>query len=111
LVARAEERSAAEPGERREAQRGLLTVEVHVLHPRGGVVAAGDHVLVADRVKAPLLAWLARDGVEPDRREDLAVVVPQLHPVDFLDPRRLVAELGRYAVLPHSGMLDEVVID
>jgi hypothetical protein len=34
-----------------------------------------------------------------------------VHPVDFLDPRRLVAELGGYAVLPHARVLDEVVID
>jgi hypothetical protein len=89
----------------------VLAIQVHVLHPCDGVVAARDHVLVADRVQAPLLAWLARDGVEADRREHLAVVVPQVHPVDFLYPRCFVAELGRYAVLPNSGMLDEVVID
>src|ERR1700735_4913748 len=111
LVVGAEERAPAEAGERREAERRLLAVQVHVLHPRGGVVAAGDHVLVADRVQAPLLAWLARDGIEPDGREDLAVVVPQVHTVDFLDPRRLVAELSGYAVLPHARVLDEVVID
>ncbi len=120
-----EEQRAGELGELREAQRRLHPVEVHVLHPLDRVVAAGDHVLVADGVEPQGLRRLAGHGVEAHLGVDVSFVQPGLRMglhvgaelavhalVTALDhPGAGVLVLLGHPVEPDAAVLDEVVVD
>src|SRR5207302_9523151 len=119
------EQRAGELRELREAQGRLHAVEVHVLHPLDGVVAARDHVVVADGVEPERLGRLPGHRVETHLGVDPALVAPGLavglHVGAELAVHALVAALhhlgaellvpGRHAVEPDAGVLDEVVVD
>jgi hypothetical protein len=103
--------TSGEARERREAQGGLHAVEVHIGDTGDRVVAPGDHVLVADRVHAPLLGRLAGDGVQSDGGEDLTVVGPEVLAIHLDDARPGLTELLGQPVLPHPRVFDQVVVD
>ncbi len=90
---------------------GLHTVEVHVLDPGVGLVAPGNHVLVANRIHAPFLFGFPGNGVETDGGEHGTVIGPEMLVVDFDDPRPLLPVLGRQTVLPHLRVFDQMVVD
>ncbi len=112
LVGRVEERAAGEARETGEAQLGVDSVDIHVLHPLSGVEAARQHVGVLRRVEPELLTLLAGDRVEPD--VVLAAALEQPHVVAVLVGDVLgtgFLELGGQSVLPDVGVLDDVVVD
>ena len=87
---------AGEPGqERREVQRGVDAVEVHVRHAGMDIPGAAAHFVEPGRLEAVLRHRPADDGVEADVRQRLAVVHPGLSAVLGVDhPRRAVGELA-----------------
>ena len=110
-VARLHEELTAEPGDGREAQRGQDAGPVHVLEAGRGVVAAGPHLGVGQRLGAELLLGLAGHRAQSGAREALAVVDPVVDAVDGLHVRRPVAVLGRHPVDPQVRRLEDVVVD
>ena len=100
LVLRLGERLPAEARERREAQRRLDVVDVHVLEPGLRVVATGAHLVVGDRRQRHLVAR------EPDRgdvalvRRDQLLVEPgvglglRVVPLDLVGRAALVLHLA-----------------
>ena len=104
---------AGEPREgRREVERRVDAVEVHVAHAGVDVVRAGAHLVEADRLEAALLHRATDDRVETHLVVALAVVEPVLHPrlVGF-DARCRVDEALRDAPFEHVRRLHEVVVD
>ena len=104
------------PGEagerRREVERRVHAVEVHVVHAGVDVPRAASHLVEARRLEAQLLARTADDGVEPDLVVAFAVVGPVLHAVVVdLDARRRGLEARREPALEQVRRLDEVVVD
>src|SRR5690606_41423169 len=71
-------------------------------HPR--------QVFVPHRCHPRLLRPPASPRAQPDPREVLTVLAPQVHTVHLDDARPGVLELLRQPVLPHPRMLDQVVI-
>ena len=110
-VAGLHEQLAAEPGDRREAERGEDAGAVHVLEAGLRVVAAGPHLGVRQRRGAELLLGPPDDRAETRARVVLAVVDPALHAVAHLHVGRLVAVLGRDPVDPQVRGLEDVVVD
>nr|WP_257909497.1 hypothetical protein [Janibacter limosus] len=64
------------PGKDGKLSAALDAVDVHVLDAGLGLVATGDHVLVADRLGAEVLGLTARDRVDADVGEELTLVLP-----------------------------------
>ena len=122
---------AAEPGEGREAQRGLEVVDVHVLEPGLDLVGTGSHVLVGDAAHGHLVAGHADGRVDPEQRALEVLVVPPVGGESLRagdhgelaadegdlphrgpdDPGPDVVVLLRQAVHPHIGRLHYVVVD
>ena len=104
---------AGEAGqERREVQRRVDAVEVHVLDALVDVPRAAAHLVEAGRLEAVLGHRSADDRVEADVRQRLAVVHPGLAAVVGVDdPRRAVGELARDPTLEGVRRLDDVVVD
>ena len=76
------------------------------------VVAARPHLGERRRLDAVLLGRLAGHGVEPDVRELLALVEPDVVAAVGLDDlRRQVLVLGGQVAVEHVGRLDHVVVD
>ena len=75
------------------------------------VVATVADLGEGGRLHAVLLPGSAGDGVEPDVRDLLAVVPPDVGSIVLLhDARRDVAPLGREMSIEHGGRLDDVVV-
>ena len=114
LVLALGEDRAREPGdERREAQRRVDAVEVHVGDARLDVVATAAHLVEARRLHAPLGLGPAGDRVEPDLRVEAVFVDPRLAPVVERDDAAARAS-GRcrgHAPLEEVGRFDEVIVD
>src|SRR5205823_2817712 len=131
-IVRLRERLAAEPRERREAQRGVDPVHVHVLETRLRLVATGPHLVERDRRHRHVIAIeahgrdvalvdvheIAEDptvGLWSVRVEGLLVgaAADVLHRADAaaLDARATVAPTRREPGLPEVGRLDDVVVD
>ena len=70
---------AAEAGERREAQRRLDVVGVHVLEPGLHLVGARAHLLVGDALHGHLVAGHPHGRVHPQQRTLEVLVVPPVH--------------------------------
>ena len=103
-----------EPGERRrEAQRRVHAVEVHVVDAGVDVVGPPSHLVEPGRVERPLVQRLAHHRVESDLEVLLAVVEPVLGGAVVLGhhTRRGVGELRRYPTLEHVRRLHEMVVD
>ncbi|MFC7103139.1 hypothetical protein ACFQQB_23495 [Nonomuraea rubra] len=100
------------PGEHAgEAERGPDAGDVHVLDAGLDVVAAGAHVLEADRVERALLARQPRAHVDAGARVGRAVVAPDL--VTRLRLHYLRRGLGvfvRQAAFEQVGRLDQVIV-
>ena len=132
LVVRLEEGLAAEPGERREAQRRLDPVELHVVDAGLRLVATRSHLVVRDRQQTHVVALEAHRGdvplvrvhqalVEPDvaRRAVVAELVLVAGAADelqaaepvALDLRAVLRELRREPPLEQVRRLDDVVVD
>ena len=128
------ERLAAEPRERREAQRRLDPVHVHVLEAGLRVVAAGAHLVVGDRRQRharPAGSRPPRRGAcgvrrgprrsssrpsSANRRRRSARSCAGLTmsircDAAALDLRAAVAVLGGQPALPDVRRLDDVVVD
>ena len=74
--------------------------------------APRPHLVEARRLEAVLADGPADDGVEPDVRDLLAVVDPDLGAVVLLDDaRRPVGEPGGHAPGERVRRLDDVVVD
>ena len=102
---------AGEAGqERREAQRRVDAVEIHVAQAVLDVPRAAAHVFEASRIEAVLVDRAAGDRVEPDVGHHLAVEEPRLDTVDVDDARRTIGELGRHATFERVRRLDDVVV-
>ena len=78
ILALREDRAREAGDQRREAQRCVDAVEVHVGDARVDVVAAAAHLVEARRLHAPLVLRPADDGVEPDLRVEAVLVDPGL---------------------------------
>ena len=105
---------AREPGERRrEAQRRVHAVEVHVVHARVDVVRAAPHLVEPGGIERALVQRLAHHRVEPDLVVLLPVVEPVLARAVVLGHHawRGVGELRRHAALEHVRWLHQVVVD
>ena len=86
--------------ERREAQRRVHTVDVHVGDARLDVPRAAPHLVEARRLEAVLAHRATDDGVEPDVGQLLPFVDPRLAAVVALDDaRRAVGVLRGQAPL------------
>ena len=105
------EELTAEPREGREAQRRQDPRPVHVLQARRGVVAAGAHIGVGQRLGAELLLRLPRHRAQSGARESLPVVDPVVHAVDGLHVRRPITVLRRHPVDPKVRRFQNVVVD
>ena len=82
--------------ERREAQRRVHAVEVHVGDAGGDVPRAAPHLVEAGRLEAVLAHRTADDRVEADVGQLLALVDPRLAAVvAFDDARRAIGVLRR----------------
>ncbi len=103
---------AGEAGEeRREVHRRVDAVDVHVGDAGVDVPRAAAHLVEADRLERVLVDRATDDRVEPDVRQLLAVVHPDLAAVVLLDDaRRAVGELGRHPTFEGVGRLDDVVV-
>ena len=87
-------------------------VGVHVGQTSGDVVAAGEHLVEADRVDTEILGVLPRHGVQPDSGNDPVLELPRLlATVELDDVRARLSVLGREAVEPHPLVLDHMVVD
>ena len=106
-----QEHLAAEAGEGREAQRGDDAGPVHVLQPGHGVVTAGPHFVVGDRLEAEFLPSLPGHGAESRRDAAQALVDPRLALGVAHQPRSGIPELGRNPLLPDVTRFEHVVID
>ena len=123
---------AAEAGERREAQRRLHVVHLHVLDPGLGVVATGAHLVVGDGRGGHVVAVEADRGHVALVDVDEVLVDPAVglgavgvegllvlaaagvaHVADAaaLDLGAAVAELLGQPGLPEVRRLDDVVVD
>ena len=98
-VGRVEEHAAAEPGDlRREVHRRPDAVDVHVAHAGVDVVAAGAHLVEAERLELHRFRAPAGDRVHADLGVALALELPDLVALARLDdPRRPLLELRRAA--------------
>ena len=127
-----EERLTAESGKRREAQRCLDPVELHVVDAGLRLVATRSHLVVGDRQETHVVALEAhrRDVplvrvhqalVEPDvaRRTVVAELVLVAGSTDelqaaepvALDPGAVVRELRGEPALEQVRRLDDVIVD
>ena len=97
--------------ERREVQRRVDPVEVHVVDSGRDVPGAAAHLVEAGRVEAVLVDRAADHGVEPDVGQQLAVVEPHLPTVvDLHDPWRALRERGGHPALEGVRRLHHVVV-
>ena len=78
VVAVGEDRAREAGDERREAQRRVDAVEVHVADASLDVPAAAPHLVEAGGLHAPLRLRPARDRVQPDLRVEAVFVHPGL---------------------------------
>ena len=103
-----------EAGERRrEAQRRVHAVEVHVVDARVDVIGTAPHLVEARGIERPLVQRLAHDRVEAHLEVLLAVVEPVLGGAVVLAHHagRGVGELRRHPALEHVRWFDQVVVD
>ena len=102
-----------EPGEeRREAERRVHAVQVHVGDAGADVPRAAAHLVEAGRLEAVLGDGPAHDRVEPDVGHLLALEHPRLAAVGALDDaRRAFGERGGETAGEGVGRLDDVVVD
>ena len=97
--------------ERREVERRVHAVDVHVGDARRDVPCTPTHLVEASRVEAVLAHGAADHRVEPDVGEHLPVVDPHLAPVVGLDDAgRAFGKLGRDTTLERVRRLDDVVV-
>ena len=104
---------AGEAGqERREVQRRVHAVEVHVVDALVDVPCAAAHLVEAGGLEAVLGHRPADDRVEADVGQRLPVVHPGLPAVVGVDDARgAVGELLGHAALEGVRRLDDVVVD
>ena len=112
-VLRVEEDAAAEARDHgREVHRGPHAVDVHVAHPGLDVVAAGTHLVEAERLQAVRLGAPSGHRVHAHLGVALALELPDLVTLLRLDDARgPVGQGGGHAPLEHVGRLDHVVVD
>ena len=98
--------------ERREAERGIDTVEVHVVDAGADVPRAATHLVEARGLEAVLRHRAPDHGVEPDVRQLLALEHPRLAAVVALhDAWRAVLQLARQPSFERVRRFHHVVVD
>ncbi len=108
----AAEQLSTEVRERREAHRTKDTVHVHVADAVADVEAARADLLERRRLHPVLVGWSAGNGVEPDVRDLVAVVDPDVAAVVAAhDVRGNVVPARGQVPLEHVRWLDDMIVD